>query len=95
MPVGHGTATIDFGSTPTTDTYVNVTGQTGLVAGTDTQVEAWLRLEATVDHSVDEVWVHPPLVHAGNVSADAFTIYARAHDLREYGTFKVDYIWST
>jgi hypothetical protein len=71
-----GTTTIDFGAFPgVTDASVNVTGQTGILAGS--LVEAWIFPAATANHSVDEHWVDPPEVVAGNVVASTgFTIYA-------------------
>lgn len=72
-----GTTTIDFGTFPgTTDATVDVTGQTGIVSGS--LVEAWIRPEATADHTADEHWVESIMVQAGNiVAATGFTIYAR------------------
>lgn len=97
MPVGRGTATIDFGTRPTWSDVaeVDVTSQTGLVAGADTQVEAWVRLEATADHTEDEIVVHRPETTAGNVTTGAFKIRALAKTGRDHGTYLVDYIWST
>jgi hypothetical protein len=75
MP-GQGTTTVNFGAFPgSTDTSVTVTGQTG-ITGTSL-VEAWIFPQATADHSVDEHWVDPPEVYAGNVVAGTgFTIFA-------------------
>jgi hypothetical protein len=51
-----------------------VTGQVGIVAGS--LVEAWILPTATADHTVDEHWVDPPRVVAGNiVPGVGFTIY--------------------
>lgn len=70
-----GTATLDFGAFPgKSDASVTVTGQAGIVAGS--LVEAWLRLEATTDHSADEHLVETLKVAAGNiVGGTGFTIY--------------------
>ncbi len=75
-----GTAILDFGAFPgRSDTSVDVTGQTGISAGS--LVEAWLLPAATADHSADEHWVDPPAVFAGNIVAGTgFTIYASARD---------------
>lgn len=72
-----GTAVLDFGGYPgTSDASVDVTGQAGIV-GTSV-VEAWLRLEATGDHSADEHWVESLEVYAGNiVDGVGFTIYGK------------------
>lgn len=70
-----GTTTIDFGAFPgKSDTSVAVTGQTGIAA--DSLVEAWIRLEATADHSANEHMVETLKVTAGNIVAGTgFTIY--------------------
>jgi hypothetical protein len=70
-----GTATLDFGAFPgKSDTSVAVTGQASIVAGS--LVEAWIRPEATADHSADEHMVETLKVFAGNiVAATGFTIY--------------------
>lgn len=70
-----GEAILDFGGFPgASDATVTVTGQTGIVP--TSVVEAWLRLEATGDHSADEHWVETIEVSAGNiVEGDGFTIY--------------------
>lgn len=72
-----GTTTIDFGAFPgATDASVTVTGQASIVAGS--LVEAWVRPEATADHSADEHWVERLHVVAGNIVAGTgFTIYGR------------------
>lgn len=71
-----GTAIVDFGAFPgKSDASVAVTGQASIVAGS--LVEAWLRLEATSDHSADEHLLETIKVSAGNiVAATGFTIYA-------------------
>lgn len=73
MPTG--TTTINFGAFPgTSDTSVTVTGQTDIVAGSF--VEAWVRPEATADHTADEHLVETLKVVAGNISPGVgFTIY--------------------
>jgi hypothetical protein len=70
-----GTTTLNFGTFPgSTDTTVVITGQAGISAGS--LVEAWIYPTATADHNVDEHWVDPPEVYAGNVVAGTgFTIY--------------------
>lgn len=70
-----GTATLDFGAFPgKSDAAVAVTGQTGILAGS--LVEAWIRPEATADHSADEHMAETLKVFAGNiVPGTGFTIY--------------------
>lgn len=72
-----GTAVVDFGAFPgASDASIGVTGQAAIVAGS--KINAWLRLEATADHSADEHWVESIRVFAGNIVAGTgFTIYAR------------------
>jgi hypothetical protein len=71
-----GTATIDFGAFPgASDTSVAVTGQT--LIGATSQVEAWLSLSVSADHSADEHLIETIKVAAGNIVAGVgFTIYA-------------------
>lgn len=71
-----GTTTIDFGAFPgRSDASVTVTGQTAIVSGS--LVEAWIRPEATTDHSADEHMVETLKVVAGDIVAGTgFTIYA-------------------
>lgn len=70
-----GTATLNFGAFPgASDASVAVTGQAGIVSGS--LVEAWLRPEATADHSADEHMAETLKVLAGNIVAGTgFTIY--------------------
>lgn len=71
-----GQTTVDFGAFPgSSDTSVTVTGQAGILVGS--LVEAWIRPEATADHSADEHVFETIRVVAGNVVAGTgFTIYA-------------------
>jgi hypothetical protein len=70
-----GTTTLDFGAFPgKSDASVAVTGQASIVSGS--LVEAWIRPEATADHSADEHMVETLRVVAGNIVAGTgFTIY--------------------
>jgi len=71
-----GTTTVDFGAFPgKSDTSVAVTGQAAIVAGSI--VNAWIRPDATADHSADEHLLETIRIIAGNiVAATGFTIYA-------------------
>jgi hypothetical protein len=75
-----GTTTVNFGAFPgATDTSVDVTGQATIAAGS--VVDAWIRPEATGDHSADEHMVEPVRIYAGNIVAGTgFTIYAFIDD---------------
>lgn len=78
-----GTATIDFGAFPgTTDAFVAVTGQAGILSGS--LVEAWLLPAATAVHSSDEHYMASVMMDilAGEIIAGTgFTIRAIARDL--------------
>lgn len=95
MASGRGTTEIDFGSisTPRTQASVTVSGQTGLLGNAASQVEAWVRFEATAEHSVDEIRVHGPRVGAALNGAESFIIYAEAFHLRDYGKYLIDWVW--
>lgn len=71
-----GQTTVNFGAFPgSSDTTATVTGQAGILASS--LVEAWIRPEATADHSADEHVFETIRVVAGNVvPGTGFTIYA-------------------
>jgi hypothetical protein len=81
-----GTASLDFGAFPgKSDASVAVTGQAGIVAGS--LVEAWIRPEATADHSADEHMLETLRVFAATiVAATGFTIYGINDDKNIGGT---------
>ncbi len=92
MPVGQ--STLNFGAigSPSVETTVTVTGQGSIIA--DSKVEAWARLAATPEHSVDEVRVEALKVAAGNIVAGTgFTIYGQVLNGRTYGTYLIDWVW--
>ena len=70
-----GTAVLDFGAFPgTSDASVVITGQAGILSGS--LAEAWIRPDATADHSADEHMLETIKVFAGNiVPGTGFTIY--------------------
>ena len=71
-----GNTTVDFGAFPgSSHAKVTVTGQAGIVAGS--AAEAWVRAEASADHSADEHVVETIQVRAAEISAgNGFTIHA-------------------
>lgn len=98
-----GIVTLNFGAFPgASDTTLNVTGQGGIVSGS--LVEAWLRPEATADHSADEHIIETIKVVAGNITAGVgFTIYAvntnqinepTGQGTRLYGVWSVAWVWN-
>lgn len=70
-----GTATLDFGAFPgSSHASVAVTGQASIVAGS--LVEAWIRPDATDDHSADEHMLETIKVVARDIVASTgFTIH--------------------
>lgn len=90
-----GTATLNFGAFPgALDASVAVTGQAAIVAGS--LVEAWVRPEATVEHTADEHIVDPPRVVAGSIVAGTgFTIYGfTTNNKNHFGRYTVAWAWS-
>lgn len=90
-----GTATLNFGAIGSTGNSATlaVTGQTTILA--TSKVEAWLRLEATADHTLDDLIVDPIRVSAGNIVAGTgFTIYGEMPHGTAYGDYYVDWVWS-
>lgn len=87
-----GSATLDFTAAGKDMASVVITGQ-GAIAGTS-KVEAWLRLVATADHSVDDLLVDPIDVYAGDiVPGTGFTIYGVTRDFLRFGTYTIDWVW--
>jgi hypothetical protein len=90
-----GIATIDAGAIGSNHNEVtyDVTGQTGILAAA--QVEGWVTLEATAEHSIDEHRIEDLDVRCGNVVAGTgFTIYLRCRNGRIYGNWKIGWVWN-
>jgi hypothetical protein len=89
-----GHTTVDFGVFPgTAEARVTITGETGIVAASD--VEAWIRCEASADHSADEHAIEDFDVHAQDISAGSgFLITVRPRVGRAYGVFNVSWVWN-
>lgn len=86
-----GSTVLDFGTTSKPAASVAVTAQAGIVAGS--KVEAFVRLTASADHSVDEHMIEQLKIMAGNIVAGTgFTIYGEAYP-QTYGQFNVDWVW--
>lgn len=92
-----GTATLDFGTAAsrTIDTFVVVTGQAAILAGS--QVEAYFMADTTTDHSADE---HIMAIQAIDlicgdiVPGTGFTIYGIAREPAGLvGQFTVHWVW--
>ena len=85
---------LDFGATPAEEASVVVTGQAGIVAGSD--VEAYFMRESTGDNGVDEheeAAAMCPLVCGNIVDGVGFTIYAHPIGALGIGTFNVRWVW--
>lgn len=90
-----GHTTVDFGALPGTfmAATVTVTGQTGILSGSD--VEAWIRCEDSADHGEDEHFVENIRVRAGNIVAGTgFDIIAECMFGTAYGVFNVSWVWT-
>ena len=96
-----GTTTIDFGTYPGSHSAtVDVTGQTGFTASS--QTEAWVMPVATATHSVDEHRLEEIKVDAVYQADGTIRIYGEhtgsgsrstnGHNL--YGTFTVGWVWA-
>lgn len=73
--LGSGTSIIDFGSSGAPIATLDVTGETAILSGS--LVYAWIKPEATTDHSVGEHLVEDIKVVAADVVAGTgFTLYA-------------------
>lgn len=89
-----GTAIIDFGATCTDRASVVVTGQTGILAGS--QVEPWLMAVGNAENGVDSHILAAALMDmvAGNIVAGTgFTIYLICQ-ARASGKFTLQWVWS-
>ena len=90
-----GTATLDFGATPTDTASVAVTGQGGIISGSF--VEAFFMRETTADNAEDE---HEeaasicPLTCGNIIAGTGFTIYAHTLSALGIGQFSVKWIWN-
>ena len=86
-----GSAILDFGTLSKPAASIDVTGQASIVAGS--KVEAFVRLVATADHSIDEHRIEQLRVIAGNIVVGAgFTIYGEAYP-QTSGQWNVDWVW--
>lgn len=90
-----GTATLDFGSTPTDEASVVVTGQAAILSGS--RVKAWFQADTTADNGTDE---HTeggslcPLTIGSIVAGTGFTIFAHPIAAMGLGQFTVHWEWA-
>jgi hypothetical protein len=90
-----GTATLDFGATPTEDASVVVTGQAGVLSGS--LVEAWFMRSTTADNTADDheaMSIYCPLVCGDIVVGTGFTIRANMYAGLAIGQFTVCWAWN-
>ena len=92
MPQGH--ATVDFGAFPgKAEARASVTGQTTIATTSD--VEAWVRGEASVDHAADEHLIEDFDITAQDiVAATGFTVTMRPRVGRCYGVYNFSWVWN-
>ena len=91
-----GTATLDFGSTPTDEATIAVTGQGSIAAGS--HAEAFFMRETTGDNGVEEhegMAIYCRLVCGDVVAGTGFTIYATMLAGFATGQFAVRWVWDT
>jgi hypothetical protein len=92
---GVGTATLDFGATPTHTATVAVTGQT-LISATS-RAEAFIMGRSTVDNDIEahnQLAAFARLTCSGPTAGVGFTITAYCLVGAVIGTFSIEYTWS-
>jgi hypothetical protein len=90
-----GSATIDFGATPTDEATVVVTGQASIVSGS--HVEAFFMRESTADNALEDheaMAIYCPLVCGSIVAGTGFTIFATMLAGYAIGQFTVRWVWN-
>jgi len=87
----NGSATLDFGNIPGTDSVVVVVTSAGVLS--TSSIEAWMMADTTATHNyIEHVIVPMRLVCKSGNNDDTFTIYAFS-ELRLTGTFIVHWVW--
>lgn len=93
MPTG--TVNIDFGSTPSTEATVSVTGQTSIL--TTSFVEAFLMVGNTATNDTNSHLfggVSFKLICGDVVAGTGFTIYCTCLSGMATGEFQIKWVWS-
>ena len=90
-----GTAVIDFGSTPSDEASIAVTGQTGITASS--KCEAWFMGSTTADndetdHLMANIMIRTPC--GIPVAGTGFTIYGFCENGLTKGTYNVAWVWN-
>lgn len=94
MASGIGTATIDFGATPSSEASVDVIGQAEITA--TSRAEAFVMARGTGDAATDQKFaaIAMRLVCSEPVAGAGFTITAYCLIGFATGTFEIEWIWS-
>ena len=86
-----GIATLDFGAIGAIGNYASLAIVESSVHA-NSIIEASLRIEATADHSLDDLIYDPIIVAAGNINPGVgFTLYGLMPIGNAYGDYKVNY----
>lgn len=89
-----GTAVLNFGAFPGSNEASAVISDTTITSGV--LLDAWIRAEATSDHTIQDHTYAPCFIEITVGVANAgvgFTIYARCTDLM-VGTWNIDWVWA-
>ena len=90
-----GTIAIDFGSIPSSQAQVDVTGQTDILS--TSLAEAWVMADSTSDNDTNShqfAGVSFRLTCGMPTAGVGFTIYAVTLAGEATGEFKIKYVWS-
>jgi len=90
-----GSATLDFGATPTDEASIAVTGQASIAGGS--HVEAFFMRETSADNGVEEhegMAIYCPLVVGSIIAGTGFTIYATMLAGFATGQFACRWVWN-
>lgn len=92
--VASGSALVNFGTVNSRHqgASISVTGQTGITLSSIVNVST--RIEATANHSIEEILSESPKFSVGNLIVGVgFTIYGSIPRGRSYGDFPVNWSW--
>ena len=92
--VVHGTAVLDFGATPSPETTVDVTGQTGITPTSQVRISVQGDTMLNNDESDHLLFSQSVKINAGIPVADTgFTIYAKSDLALWTQRFRVRWSW--
>lgn len=89
-----GNTTVDFGAFPgAAQARTTISGQGSIL--TTHAVEAWVRCEASADHSAEEHGIEDFEVQAQSIAAaSGFTVVVRPRVGRCYGIYNISWVWN-